>query len=358
MTLLNAWWYQGRSGDGPVERRAFVQCDRCLPPQLGRGSESQLREAGWRFEHLESGRHHCWWCMRKGLNRRPRRLSPPEDHPALPNLVVIGAAKCGTTSMHRYLSLHPEVHMSRNKETSFFQDPGCLERLDLYATYFDARAAVRGEASTFYTHHPLLPGVARRMHAAIPDAKLIYLVRDPVDRIVSGRIDSASRGRNLGRFDGPRGDDLHDIEVATSRYAMQLEQYREVFPAEQILVVDQAELLTHREEELRRVFRFLGVDEGFRSPEFEEMANTRDSKRRKTAIYKALSHHRAAFTLRRLLPRPVRRVAFAPAKRLTSRPLDVPEIERELRERLAGSFVDDVTRLRSMTGMEFASWRI
>ena len=104
----------------------------------------------------------------------------------LPNLIVIGAAKCGTTSLHAYLDEHPEIAMSREKELHFFVDRKNWGRgIEWYEAQFDASAPVRGESSPGYSAYPLYEGVAERMARVVPDAKLVYLVRDPVERVVS-----------------------------------------------------------------------------------------------------------------------------------------------------------------------------
>jgi len=103
----------------------------------------------------------------------------------LPNLLVIGAAKCGTTALHRYLGLHPDIFMSKSKELGFFcSSENWDERLRWYESQFGA-ARVRGESSPSYTNCPRNKGVPERMASLVPDARLIYLVRDPVDRVIS-----------------------------------------------------------------------------------------------------------------------------------------------------------------------------
>src|SRR5688572_16712902 len=108
----------------------------------------------------------------------PVAAHPPVDARSLPNLVVIGGAKTGTTSLHAYLALHPEIFMSRVKEIRFFTHH-YEEGAAWYAAHFRKGCdhAVRGEASPQYTAHPRLAGVPERMHTLIPDAKLIYVVR-------------------------------------------------------------------------------------------------------------------------------------------------------------------------------------
>src|ERR687894_2292944 len=84
-----------------------------------------------------------------------RRTSGDPARHALPNLIVIGAQKCGTSVLHYYLSLHPEVSMSRPKELNFFIEERNWPRgLDWYKSQFDGDARVRGEASPNYTAYP------------------------------------------------------------------------------------------------------------------------------------------------------------------------------------------------------------
>src|ERR671918_3082855 len=111
---------------------------------------------------------------RRRLDRRRRRA---RRRGALPNLIVVGGLKCGTTSLHHYLSLHPEVSMSRPKELNFFvaelnSDLGP----EWYASHFDRDAPVRGETSPHYTNLPRFAGVAERMCSVAPEARLVYMV--------------------------------------------------------------------------------------------------------------------------------------------------------------------------------------
>src|SRR5881398_2677233 len=114
----------------------------------------------------------------------------------LPNLLVIGASKCGTTSLHHYLGLHPEIGMSRVKELHYFVEEPTESSLRWYASQFPD-APVRGESSPSYTQRHRSPLVAARIARVLPDVKLVYIVRDPVERLLSSyrfhRYDLGSR---------------------------------------------------------------------------------------------------------------------------------------------------------------------
>jgi hypothetical protein len=357
MTVINAWWYE--DGSEGRERRAFLQCDGCLPPHLQPGSAERLRAAGWRFDGLERPPHHCPWCSprRRDKNRWHAR---PEKHPALPNIITIGAQKCGTTSFHSYLGLHPEIAISKTKEVNFFQNPGCLDDLDTYATFFDGTAPLRAETTPYYTMYPFTQGVPERIKAAIPGVKLIYLVRDPIDRAVSMYVHRVVRRRFNG-FEDALGDidDPYNAQIAFGRYATQLEQFVAVFGPERILVLDQADLMRDRRGTLRRVFRFVGADEEFDSPGFDSLSNTAARRRSRTRAFETLSRAEPTAALRRWLPRRARSALFAPVKRLTSRPMDAPPpLRAETRRTLTEVYVPEVERLRAITGQEFPTWQI
>ena len=90
--------------------------------------------------------------------------------------------------MHYYLGLHPEISMTREKELNFFTSPKNIQRgLDWYHKQFRGTANVYGESSPSYTNHPWAAGVPQRMHAVVPEAKLIFLVGDPGLRARLGR---------------------------------------------------------------------------------------------------------------------------------------------------------------------------
>jgi hypothetical protein len=157
---------------------------------------------------------------RRHLNRR-RRLA--ERQGALPNLIIIGGLKCGTTSLHHYLNLHPRVTMSRPKELNFFV--GELN-WDLgpewYASHFERAALVRGESSPHYTNLPRFTGVAERMHDVLGgQARIVYMVRDPIERILSHYLHNVGGGYEHRPIDEALADP-DSAYVARSRYAMQI----------------------------------------------------------------------------------------------------------------------------------------
>ena len=205
------------------------------------------------------------------------------DVMTLPNLVVIGAMKCGTTALHRYLDAHPEVSMAAAKEVNFFVGPdtapsgdpdswwptGQWHRgLDWYASLFDQRAPVRGESSPAYTSPHQTEAVAR-IAATLPEARLVYLVRDPVERAASQHAHHVRDG------DEPRPVeeallDPRSQYLSRSRFHARLAPYLEHFRLDQVHVVVQERLLRARRAELAQIYAHVGADPSWWSDELEQ----------------------------------------------------------------------------------------
>src|SRR5580704_16187248 len=146
-----------------------------------------------------------------------------------PNLFIIGAMKSGTTTLHEYLDSHPQIAMSRVKEPGFFvEELTHRQGEDWYLSLFDQDSCFRyrGESSTHYTKLPVYQGVAERLFRFSPDARLIYIMRNPFERTMSHYWHNV-RDTLYGR---ERRSPLKAIReqpdyVAFGDYAMQLEPY-------------------------------------------------------------------------------------------------------------------------------------
>ena len=279
------------------------------------------------------------------------------DPRSLPNLVVIGGTKSGTTSLHAYLALHPRIFMARVKEIQFFTKH-FENGVAWYAEHFrkGRDQAVRGEASPQYTCYPRLTGIPERMHAVVPDAKLIYLVRDPFARLRSHVVFMAPEAARAS-LDALLDPFETNPYVAQSRQAWQLERYLAVFPRERILVIAAEELRAARRATLAEVFRFLDV-EPFDSPDFDAELNTTEVARRDGGAASRLIHAVAALRPGRFVPAryglPIRDRAL----RLFSRPVAPPAMSPALEARLRELFADDTAHLRRLTGRPFDGWSV
>ena len=245
---------------------------------------------------------------------------------ALPNVVVIGAMKCGTTSLHHYLDLHPEIAMSQPKELNFFFGPDGPDREPpdwsrgnwhrgpaWYAGQFDPAAAVRGEASPGYTS-PSYPEVAGRMAALIPGARLVYAVRDPVRRAISQYWHHRRQGTEHRHLEDALLDPGSQY-ISRGRYFERLAPFLAAgFPSRCITIVAQEQLHADRRGTLGRLFAQLGVDDGYWSHAMNERRN--------------------------------------------ESPDPHPRMGSRLRQRLRDALHDDADRLREFSGQDFPGWSV
>ena len=209
----------------------------------------------------------------------------------LPNFIILGAAKAGTTALYHYLRQHPEIGMSRIKETNYlalkghpldFQGPGDADYIKRFSVttadgYRDqfldcgGKKAV-GEASPLYLYHPDAPAAIR---ATVPEARLIAILRNPVDRAFSAFLHLVRDGRETTR-DFAEALRLEPERIAAhwehiwhyvgmGRYAEQLERYYAMFPREQIKVIVYRDFRTDPVGVMRDIYRFLDVDDAFQA---------------------------------------------------------------------------------------------
>jgi hypothetical protein len=288
------------------------------------------------------------------LRRRKRNAAPP-------NLIVIGGLKCGTTSLHHYLGLHPEIQMSKPKELSFFiSELNWRLGLDWYESRFDRRYPVRGESSPHYTNLPRFTGVAARLHECCPDARLIYMVRDPIQRLLSHWLQTCGSGYETREI-GAALSNPESPYILRSQYWMQLQPFLRLFDGSQIEILTQEEMRSERNETMRKAFRFAGVDECFSSDEFSrEWERTSAKSGRKYRFLNTTIRFpglRAFDERYDRLPESLRwsveRILHEPGKPSQPKPELSPDLIEMLRDRFAG----DVTALQEFAGREFAGWR-
>ena len=187
----------------------------------------------------------------------------------LPDFLIVVAAKSGTSSLFSYLCAHPALFGSTPKEPCFFDPEVNLDRgLGWYRGLFaDAEPwQLCGEASTNYTRFPQVQGVPERIKATLPDAKLIYLMRHPVERAYSHYVHAFTKEEYPRE---PFDLSFEAFSAAYPRcldgsdYALQLGRYFEHFPREQVLLLFYEDLERDPGALCREVFEFLGVDPSF-----------------------------------------------------------------------------------------------
>lgn len=196
--------------------------------------------------------------------------APPRTG-CLPTIVGIGAMKAGTSALHRYLDAHPDTAMSAPKELNFFfgTEPGgeaidgwspqgnWWRGEDWYRQHFLDDRLVGGEISPGYTS-PDHPHVAERMAATVPDARLVYMVRDPLARAVSQYRHHVRDGAETRVLPAALLEPSSQY-VARSRFHERLLPFLSHFSRSQVLVVAQEDLAADRRSTMRRIHEHVGL---------------------------------------------------------------------------------------------------
>ena len=293
----------------------------------------------------------------------------------LPNLIVIGAAQCGTSALHYYLDLHPEIQMSRPKELNFFISGADLEpqRFDAgddagprphpvanweqgvewYAAQFPAGTQIRGESSVSYTM-PWCAEVAERMASLVPEAKVVLMVRDPIERMVSQYVNYRALGRERRPLEAafsPPGN----VYLARSRYASVLRPFLDRFPRSSIHLDRQEELLGRRRETMQRIFGFLDVDADYWSLKMERLRNTTGRKGNAFRLAERLRRRPLVGPLYRLGPEAKWRIERLLAR--GGRAARRPSVDPALRRSLVSELESDIAELERLTGWDLSAWR-
>lgn len=282
----------------------------------------------------------------------------------LPNFLIIGPHKTGTTSLHRYLQQHPEVFMPVRKEARYFSySPNDTEAqqaafvwgapaepvktwedyLQLFAPATSQKAI--GEASPCYLGHP---HSAARIQEILPDVRLIASLRDPVDRAYSAYVMAVRDGNETRTFEDILGEEAQVRESLV--YTSACERFLSRFPRERLKFLRAERLKDHTASVLRDVFDFLEVDADFRVN--TSVQHNLGGMPRSRRVHRLLSN-RYVKGLRPYVPAGVRS-ALRPLKRRNLRPL--PKLDPRARARGIEVFREDILKLQDLLNMDFSEW--
>lgn len=304
----------------------------------------------------------------------------------MPNFLIIGATKSGTTSIYEYLSQHPDIYMSPKKEPHFFAfrsgesveagGPGdSLTVQQMFVTDEQAYKALfqgasseraRGEASAMYIYYPL---AAQQIKASIPEVKLIAIFRNPIERAYSSYLHLIREGREThAEFADALRAEANRIEAGwlplwhyktMGYYHEQLKRYYDLFDPEQIKVYLYEDLQTDPVAMMKDIFQHIGVDESF-TPDMSIKHNI--SGVPKNPWLHQLHHflkkpHPTKAKLKPLLPDILRRtlkmhlIAY-----LESHNLQKPPIVPEVRQHLIKAYRRDILRLQNLIERDLSHW--
>lgn len=226
----------------------------------------------------------------------------------MPDFIIIGAMKSATTTLQEQLSAQPGIFMSEPKEPNFFSDDDQFAKgIGWYGGLFAPAGDgdLLGEASTHYTKLPTHPQTIARLKEQVPSPRLIYVMRHPIDRLVSHYIHQWSMG--LFNCDINEAVSRYVELTAYSRYAMQLQPYFEAFGRDAVLPVFFDHLVREPQAELERVCRFIGYQSTPVFAQEKKQSNVSSERIRRFPFYDLLVQSGFATWLRRtFVPRELR----------------------------------------------------
>jgi hypothetical protein len=291
----------------------------------------------------------------------------------MPNFLLIGAAKAGTTALHGYLSQHPQVYMSPVKEPHFFalegetvdyRGPGdraahhaTVTTLEAYQHLFDGvtNEVAIGEASTSYLY---IPKAADRIKHHLPDVKLIAILRHPVDRAYASFLhlvrDNHEPLTDFSQAIAAEEQRIQDNWMPLWHYKQrgfyysQIKRYFDLFDASQIKIYLYEDLSKNSAELSKDIFRFVGVDDTF-IPDTSNRPNASGVPKNRALNAFLSSQNPLKTVLRPLIPAKMR-------QDIRQKNLAKPEIAAEMYEDLLNLYREDICKLQDLIQRDLSGW--
>ena len=293
----------------------------------------------------------------------------------LPNFIILGAQKAGTTSLYQYLKQHPEIYMSPVKEPKFFNEDfedgnrgesnsGSLRgvsSVEEYQALFDGVTDEKavGEASPSYLYLPEAPA---RIQRYVPEAKLIAILRDPAERAYSSYLHQVRAGREPLDFLGAIRDEERRVREGwhyryhyrgRSLYHDQLTRYEAVFGPDRLRIHLYEDLREDPVSVSQSIFRFLGVDDSF-APDTSLRHNVSGMPKSRALLTLLGKPNPLKTALRPFVPERLRERIFVNLK--TRNLSEAPPMPEEARVELTEAYREDVLKLQDLIGRDLSGW--
>lgn len=301
----------------------------------------------------------------------------------MPNFFILGAMKAGTSALYEYLKQHPQAYMSPVKEPRFFSLEGkklgfcgpkdqevirsSINNIEEYYQLFQgvSNEIAIGEASVWYLY---TPGTPELIQKHIPNAKLIVMLRDPVDRAYSHFLNLVRDGRE------PLSDFAQAIQVEKTRinnnwgwswhyvnmgfYYSQLRRYYDIFDSSQIKIYFYEDFLTNPVDLIQNLFDYLGIEESF-TPDVSRKYNVSGIPSNNvwhTLHGLVLRDNLVKKTIKQTLPKNLRQNIAGNLLKLTRNSFVKPSLSPEVRKQLIQVYREDILKLQDLTQRDLSRW--
>jgi len=291
----------------------------------------------------------------------------------LPNFIIIGASRSGTTSLYHYLRQHPQIYMSPIKETNFFafdnklnykpelQNHFKIRTFDDYVDLFKQVSSEKiiGEASTRYLRTPFS---ARCIHNLLADIKLIAILRNPVDRFYSDYLARIRRKREYRNFSDFVESEISNFSYESYVYSIlfpglyysNLKRYTELFDSNNLKIFIFEDFISDKKNFFARLLKYLDVDTNF-APDFDINYNPSGLPRNKY-LEMLIGGNKYTKKLKSMIPykmlTPINRITM----NLQKNNLYKPEMPPSLREKLISFYKPEIIKLQDLIQRDLSSW--
>ncbi len=276
----------------------------------------------------------------------------------LPNFIIAGAEKSGTSSLSFYLSEHPDIYVPAVKEQHFFDKKENYKKgLDWYQKQFDGwngeKAA--GECTPFYMYDEECP---LKIIKGFPEIKIIFILRNPVDRAYSNYWHQVQGGKELHCFETALKIEKKRIKksryhnftysyIQKGFYSVQIERFLKFFKADQILILKFEELKNNPQKVMNKMYSFLGV-------ELIENQNNIGNVKNKSVLP---ASKLVQFAAREVFGKTILFKAIAKANLIFGEK-EYPPMKEDTRKMLVDFYSKDVEKLENISGLSFESWKL
>ena len=280
-----------------------------------------------------------------------------------PYFIVIGAMKAGTTSLHNYLERHPEISMPfTTKELNFFnRDRNWSRGIEWYKSNFRPDNLKKGEVCPNYAMFPAFPKVPERMYSILPEAYLIYILRDPISRMLSQIHHQWLDGRETRDIEEIIADDTDRWNYRSySMYYNQLEKFLAYYKKEKILIVTLETLSQSPQLVMSDIFSFLNVDSTFYIESFRDIHHNSAPKKLPGKFLRAINNSyipKSLIAVKSKVTKLIPRQMYKRLRQGMEHHIPKPKLTDSEQAKLISVFREDVSKLRSFTGRDFSEWK-
>ena len=262
----------------------------------------------------------------------------------IPDVFVIGAMKAGTTTIHNSFRLHPSICVTKTKEVNYFLEAHTPNSLNaLYRNEFRYPDLLKVDVSPSYSKCHFFPGVASRIYAANPKAKIIYVLRDPVDRLVSHLHHNLLRDRFS--ITDMEQEIFRNVDyISSSRYYFQIREYLNFFDTKNILILIFEDFINRPQFLVDSLCSFLGIE----ANRIEERNQYASESRYKIKYHDTLHRYFGHGKLAKL---------YHLFWYLVNIKVEKPQLNELLRSSVVDDLKSDVESLSSEFKISFPSWR-